>query len=118
MSKINLNNDLKRLSNKMKTFTSSQLIEKILQRNEGNLTYKGSIFTTTGEFTGRASNDKYIVNEEISKANIHWGTVNKCLSKEHFLTLYHQVIEHLTKKEEIFSFQGFAGANPAHRLPI
>src|SRR5699024_8824942 len=35
-----------------------------------------------------------------------------------FDNLYSKVINHLSEKDELFSFQGFAGADSAYRLPV
>ncbi len=52
------------------------------------------------------------------KHKIDWGTVNQPISEEVFDKLYNKVIDYLMTKEEIFVFNGFAGADPAYRLPI
>ena len=40
-----------------------QLVEKVLNRNEGSLTSTGAVAATTGKYTGRSPKDKYIVKE-------------------------------------------------------
>ncbi|MBY6267084.1 phosphoenolpyruvate carboxykinase (ATP), partial [Parageobacillus thermoglucosidasius] len=96
----------------------AQLVEKILQRNEGKLTATGAVAVTTGKYTGRSPKDKYIVEEAATKEKIDWGTTNQPISEEVFENLYNKVLDYLMKKEEIFVFKGFAGADPKYRLPI
>jgi phosphoenolpyruvate carboxykinase (ATP) len=96
----------------------AQLVEKILQRNEGKLTATGAVAVTTGKYTGRSPKDKYIVEEAATKAKIDWGTTNQPISEEVFENLYNKVLDYLMKKDEIFVFKGFAGADPKYRLPI
>ena len=95
-----------------------QLIEKVLERKEGVLTATGAVCATTGKYTGRSAGDKYIVQEENTKASIDWGKVNQPISPEVFDNLYDKVINYLKEKNEIFLFKGFAGADAKYRLPI
>ncbi|OEH92112.1 phosphoenolpyruvate carboxykinase (ATP) [Bacillus solimangrovi] len=106
-------------SDKLKNNLSvPQLVEKTLARNEGVLTSTGAIRATTGKYTGRSPEDKYIVEEESTKDKIDWGTVNQPISQDVFDSLYNKVLHYLNEKEEIFRFQGFAGADKKYRLPI
>ncbi|MFC0187794.1 phosphoenolpyruvate carboxykinase (ATP) [Fictibacillus aquaticus] len=94
------------------------LVEKALLRNEGILTSTGALRATTGKYTGRSPEDKFIVEEASVKAKIDWGKVNKPFSPEKFESLYKKVLAYLSSKEELFVFKGYAGADHAYRLPI
>lgn len=96
----------------------AELVEKVLQRNEGRLTHTGAVAVTTGKYTGRSPKDKYIVEEPSTKQTIDWGTVNQPMSPETFEKLYDKVLDYLMKQDELFVFKGFAGADPKYRLPI
>ncbi|MED4878921.1 phosphoenolpyruvate carboxykinase (ATP) [Anoxybacillus geothermalis] len=96
----------------------AELVEKVLQRNEGRLTHTGAVAVTTGKYTGRSPKDKYIVEEPSTKQTIDWGTVNQPMSPETFEKLYDKVLDYLMKQDELFVFKGFAGADPKSRLPI
>ncbi|WP_438312085.1 phosphoenolpyruvate carboxykinase (ATP) [Sporosarcina sp. FA9] len=95
-----------------------QLVEKATTRGEAQLTADGAITALTGKYTGRSPKDKYIVEEDSSKDNIDWGNVNRPVSSKIFDSLYNKVIKHLAKKDELFVFKGFAGADPESRLSI
>lgn len=95
-----------------------ELVEKVLQRNEGTLTATGAIRAETGRYTGRSPQDKFIVKDEVSKDTVDWGSVNQPISEEIFENLYHKVVDFLKEKEEVFIFNGFAGADERYRLPI
>ncbi|MGG3625818.1 phosphoenolpyruvate carboxykinase (ATP) [Bacillus gobiensis] len=95
-----------------------KLVEKILFRNEGILTSTGAIRATTGAYTGRSPKDKFIVEEASSKENIDWGAVNQPFSEMAFDKLYTKVTDYLKQREELFVFEGFAGANEKYRIPI
>ncbi|GGA76382.1 phosphoenolpyruvate carboxykinase (ATP) [Ornithinibacillus halotolerans] len=94
------------------------LVEKVLSRNEGRLTNTGAVLATTGKYTGRSPEDKFIVKDSISESKVDWGTVNKPIEEEIFENLYKKVISHLKDKDEVFVFDGFAGADTNYQLPI
>lgn len=93
------------------------LFKKIVERKEGIITKSGAIAANTGLYTGRSPKDKFIVLDESTKNRIHWGTVNKPVSKEVFYILYDKICKHLQEKE-VFVFKGFAGADKSYQLPI
>lgn len=95
-----------------------QLVEKVLNRNEGVLTSTGAVRATTGKYTGRSPQDKFIVEETSVKDNIDWGSVNRPISENAFLKLYNKVLAYLKEKDEVYVFKGFAGADKKYRLPI
>lgn len=96
----------------------SSLVEKSLMRGEGKLTATGALSVETGAYTGRSPKDKFIVNESCVADKINWGSVNQPIEKEAFTNLYRKVINHLGKQDELFVSRGFAGADPAYRLPL
>ncbi|WP_446686908.1 phosphoenolpyruvate carboxykinase (ATP) [Paracerasibacillus soli] len=105
-------------TNLQKDLSVPRLIEKILSRREGVLSETGAVQATTGKYTGRSPEDKFIVRDEISEKTVDWGTVNKPIDEHVFLKLLMKVTNHLKEKEELFVFNGFAGADEKYRLPI
>lgn len=121
MTSVSLSNKLNELLNgkNIKVQLSvPQLVEKVLNRNEGILTNSGAVRAETGKYTGRSPQDKFTVEEPSTKDKIEWGSVNQPISTESFDKLYNKVIDYLQEKEEVFEFKGFAGADPKHRMPI
>jgi phosphoenolpyruvate carboxykinase (ATP) len=121
MNSVSMSNELTELLNGQNIknqLSVSQLVEKVLHRNEGVLTSSGAVRAETGKYTGRSPKDKFIVEEPSTKDKIDWGAVNQPISAESFDKLYHKVLAYLKEKEEVFVFNGFAGADPKHRLPI
>ena len=94
------------------------LVEQALQKEEADITSTGAIVTTTGQYTGRSPHDRFIVEEDETKNDISWGTVNKPISPEVFDALYKKVTDYLAEKEDVYVFKGFAGADVDARLPI
>ena len=95
-----------------------QLVEKATSRGEAVLTSTGAVKAETGKYTGRSPQDKYIVDEPISRDKIDWGSVNQPISSEIFESLYKKVTNYLGQQEELFVFKGFAGADKDSRLGI
>ena len=96
---------------------SSLLYEEIIRRREGRLAHLGPIVVRTGEHTGRAPNDKFIVREPSSEDKVWWGPVNKSMSPEQFTALYHRLLAYLQGKD-LFVQDCFAGADRQYRVPI
>lgn len=121
MNTANKTADLKKLlsqDNIRKNLSVSELVESVLERNEGILTLTGAIRATTGKYTGRSPKDKFIVKDEESETKVDWGSVNQPIDEEIFEALYAKVLDYLKEKDEIFQFKGYAGADENHRLPI
>ena len=97
-----------------RNLTPAQLTEKALARGEGKLSNTGALVVTTGKYTGRSPDDKFIVDSEGVHNEIAWGKVNVPISQEKFDKIYDKVVAYLQNRE-IFIFDGFAGADPACR---
>ena len=98
-------------------YPAAQLVEEAIRRGEGQLSAGGALVTDTGHHTGRSPNDKFTVEEPSSKEKIWWGSVNRPISIDHFGVLRADILDYLNARE-LFVFDGWAGAHPAHRLSI
>ena len=96
-----------------RNLTPAQLTEHALRRGEGTLSLTGALVVKTGKYTGRSANDKFIVDSKGVHDEIAWGSVNKPISQEKFDAIYSKVTAYLQNKD-VFVFDGFAGADPAH----
>ncbi|MDX9755620.1 MAG: phosphoenolpyruvate carboxykinase (ATP), partial [bacterium] len=54
------------------TLPTPALLENVVARREGSLAHEGSLVVRTGNHTGRAANDKFIVEGE-TRDEIWWG---------------------------------------------
>ncbi|EIT85536.1 phosphoenolpyruvate carboxykinase [Fictibacillus macauensis ZFHKF-1] len=121
MNTVDLTTTLDDLLNNASTHENlpvPKLVEKALLRNEGILSSTGALRATTGKYTGRSPEDKFIVDEPTSRDKIAWGKMNKPFDATKFENLYKKVLHYLGQKEELFVFKGFAGADHSYRLPI
>ena len=62
----------------------AQLVERTLERGEGQLSESGALVVKTGKYTGRAAKHKFIVDTPGVHDDINWGSVNQPISREKF----------------------------------
>ncbi|WP_462412992.1 phosphoenolpyruvate carboxykinase (ATP) [Neobacillus sp. Marseille-QA0830] len=121
MNSILFTNEIVQLLSKdnvHKQLSVPQLVEKVIERKEGKLTSVGAISVATGKYTGRSPRDKFIVEEETTKNKIAWGSINQSISENYYSKLLDKMIHYLDQQDELFIFEGFAGADPIYQLPI
>jgi len=75
------------------------------------ITKTGALWRETGERTGRSANDKFIVEDAITKDSIDWGKVNKPVSEEVWDKLYSKITAYLSKKDKLYVLDAEAGAD-------
>ena len=95
----------------------SQLIEKAIINGEACLTESGALTADTGDFTGRSPQDRFIVEDEITKNTVWWGDINKKFNADKFDQLYNKMVQYLSDKE-FYARDVYACADPAYRLNI
>ncbi|HEX8960764.1 MAG TPA: phosphoenolpyruvate carboxykinase (ATP) [Geobacteraceae bacterium] len=93
------------------------LYEQIATRGEGLVTHMGAVAVKTGHYTGRAANEKFIVDETSSHDHINWGKFNRPFDPEKFDELYNRMLAYMHGRD-LFVQDCFAGASPGHRLPV
>src|SRR6478752_2816862 len=97
--------------------SSAALYEEAIRRQEGLVAAGGPMACRTGQHTGRSPNDKFLVREPSSQANIAWGKINQPMDEAHWDVLHRDFIASL-KGKELFVLDAFAGADTQYRLPI
>ncbi|TDM07505.1 phosphoenolpyruvate carboxykinase (ATP) [Macrococcus lamae] len=102
----------------LKQLSRTQLIQEILDNDEGVLTESGAVRTETGKYTGRSPKDKFIVKESETEDNIDWNAINQPIEEEVFLKLLDKVSSYLNTKEKVYVFNGYAGADAATQLKL
>ncbi|MBI4412710.1 MAG: phosphoenolpyruvate carboxykinase (ATP) [Deltaproteobacteria bacterium] len=96
---------------------TAALYEQIILRNEAGLSEHGAVVALTGKYTGRSPNDKFVVREPSSEANVAWGKVNRPFDPQKFDVLHQRMLDYM-KGKELFVQDCHAGADADHRLPI
>jgi phosphoenolpyruvate carboxykinase (ATP) len=93
------------------------LYEEAVRRDEGLIAANGPLACLTGQHTGRAPKDKFIVREPSTESQIAWGSVNRAMAPAHFDALHRDLTASLAGNE-LYVQDCFAGADPTYRLPI
>ena len=94
------------------------LMERSLRRGEGEFADNGALVCGTGDRTGRSPGDKFLEDTPGIHDAIDWGKVNQPISPEHFAALEALAIDHLGKQDELYRFDGLAGADPKYQLKV
>src|SRR5438067_13080735 len=94
------------------------LFEAAVRRGEGQVADGGAFAAVTTPHTGRSPNDKFIVREPSTEAEIWWGKVNQPLDPKHYELLYQHTVAHLGSRDELFVRDLFAGADPKYRTQV
>lgn len=96
----------------------AELIEEAIRRGEGTLAANGALVCTTGAYTGRCPKDKYLEDTPGIHSKIWWGKVNQPVTPAQFDLCEQIATRYLNKQPKLYVFEGFAGANPRHRLGV
>ena len=101
-------------------WSAPKLVEENIKEGRGRLTPTGAVMVDTGIYTGRSPKDKYFVREPSSEEHIWWGPVNQPMEAEVFKELTGLVEREYEEQQTqpTYIFEGFAGADPKHRLKV
>ncbi len=95
-----------------------ELVEAAIRRGEGRLAAMGPFVAVTSPHTGRSPNDKFVVRESSSEADVDWGKVNQPMDAAHYDALLGDVRAYLNGLPELFVQDLYCGADPASRLSV
>lgn len=95
----------------------ARLVEIALARQEGVLSETGSLVVTTGKYTGRSPEDRFIVDTPSVHDKINWGKINVATTPEVFDRVFEKMKAYL-KGKELYVFDGFAGADSRYSMPV
>jgi phosphoenolpyruvate carboxykinase (ATP) len=97
--------------------STAALYEEAIRRGEALLGAEGPLACRTGLHTGRSPNDKFVVREPSTEADIEWGKVNRPMEPAQFDLLHRDLLATLEGKD-LFVLDCFAGADPKYRLAV
>ncbi|HEY2292502.1 MAG TPA: phosphoenolpyruvate carboxykinase (ATP) [Thermoanaerobaculia bacterium] len=95
----------------------ARLTELAVRRGEAYLAAEGPLVCETKPHTGRSPEDKFVVKDPETDADIWWGNVNKPFEREKFEALLARAREYM-KGKDLFVFDGYAGADPQYRINV
>lgn len=100
-----------------RNLTIDDLLNHAVKNNEVVLSKNGAAIVYTGKYTGRSPKDKFIVDTPEVHDQIDWGKINAPISEENFDKLYQKMGQHLSAKNNLYVFDGFAGVDE-HQLHV
>ncbi len=98
--------------------SSPELIERAVAAGEGRLASNGALVCLTGDRTGRSPKDKVLEDGPAIHDKIWWGKINMPLTPEAFDKALEIAVSHLNNRPHLFGFEGYAGADAAHRCHV
>ncbi len=96
----------------------ARLVEAAVRRREGVLAENGALVAKTGDRTGRSPKDRFVVEDEVTRDKVDWGTVNKPFSTRAFEALLGKATDYLGNLEEFYVIDAFGGADPRYRTSV
>lgn len=89
-----------------------QLFEESIRQGMASMTPHGTLVVETGEFTGRAAKNKYLVRNPVTEHEIDWGKVNQPIDEQTFLSLWDHLKHRISESPFRRIFQGHIGPFP------
>jgi phosphoenolpyruvate carboxykinase (ATP) len=100
-----------------RNLSKPELIEHAIRNQEGVFNNTGALITNTQKFTGRSPNDKFTVEDDLTKNQVWYHDGNKRMSPEDALSLFQKVEKHLASRPQ-YVVDCQAGASLGHALRI
>src|SRR5580765_7262083 len=91
--------------------SAEELTDHTLERHKGLLNDTEALCVLTGEFTGRSPKDKFVVEDDETKANINWNSFNLPIDKRYFFQLREKLSEFLNSEKEVWVRDCYACAD-------
>lgn len=100
-----------------RNLSTPTLYEESIKRGEGEVGHLGPFVVSTGKYTGRSANDKFVVKEPSSENEVWWGPINKPFAPTDF-DLVHFGLRSYFQGREVFVQDCYAGADPRYRIKV
>ena len=94
----------------------AQLIEETIKLNRGTFSDGGALMVTTGQFTGRAADDKYVVSCPYSEKVVNWKNKTGKLTRTQAEALRAQIVKTLEKSPSTYKVTRTVGAHSQWRI--
>jgi phosphoenolpyruvate carboxykinase (ATP) len=98
--------------------TPEDLVQHTLRIGDGVLNDTGALVIKTGEFTGRAPKDKFIVKDAITAESVHWNEFNQPIETRYFDIIHKKILDYLNERDELWVRDCQACADPRYRMNI
>ncbi|HOE12509.1 MAG TPA: phosphoenolpyruvate carboxykinase (ATP), partial [bacterium] len=95
-----------------------RLYELGLQEPGCTIADTGALIAYSGAKTGRSPLEKRVVEEELHREDVWWGSINIPISEEGFAINKETAIDFLNSRPHLFCVDGFAGWDTRHRIKM
>ena len=110
---------LKNLKTAYWNLSPEELMEHSISKGMGHLADSGALVISTGEFTGRSPDDRFIVKDSETANKVNWGKVNIPFESRKFDALWRKCCNYLKKKDVyVRDVRANASANTDYHLRI
>ena len=96
---------------------TSLLAQFAVASGQCRVTGDGALVLKTGRFTGRAPQDRFVVEDEHTRSRVEWGARNQGISVAHFQALKQHLAAHLAENE-VFEVSAHAGGTEGMPLTV
>lgn len=97
--------------------SSEELHQETIAKGQGKEASSGALAVSTGAFTGRSPQDRFLVLDDITRDQVWWGDINIPFDPDKFDSLYEKITAYLSGKE-VYARDCFACADPNYRMGI
>ena len=98
-------------------WTPDQLHDATIAKGMGEESSSGALAVSTGEFTGRSPQDRFLVRDSITEDRIWWGDINIPFDADKFDKLYDKITAYLSDRE-VYTRDCYACADENYRTNI
>ena len=98
-------------------YTPEQLIQQTVALGQGTVSDTGALVISTGAFTGRSPQDKFVVRNADTDSTVNWNEFNNPISEENYNTLYTDMLAYIDNKE-LWVRDCIACASPTYAINI
>ena len=109
--------DLKNIGEVHHNLSTPELYEEAIKRGEAMIGHLGPLVVSTGKYTGRSADDRFVVREPFTEDVIWWGKIHKSFDAGDFDQVLYGLRSYLQNKD-IFVQDGYAGADPRYRIKV
>jgi phosphoenolpyruvate carboxykinase (ATP) len=96
--------------------SQAELVEHTLKMNLGRLSKDGALVVSTGKFTGRSANDKYVVSCPYSEKHVNWANNTGKLTRVQAQNLKNEILSVIEQSPISFKQTRLVGADPTFRI--
>jgi phosphoenolpyruvate carboxykinase (ATP) len=96
----------------------AKLYDAGVKEDGSTIAASGALVAFSGEKTGRSPNDKHVVREPGTEADVWWGPVNFPIEPDAFAANLARARDFLNARGHLYCVDGFAGWDPVYRVKV